>query len=253
MSDTKQSVQEQFGQVAANYRTSAVHAAGSDLAMMVKATVLTGNEQVLDVGCGAGHTAVTFAPHVANVTALDLTETMLEQVTLLAQEKGLANVTTRRGDVEQLPFDESSFDVVTSRYSAHHYPNPQQAVREVFRVLKTGGHFILSDIVAPETPVLDTFLQTVELLRDISHVRDHSISQWSAILSEAGFQATLIGTEPVPLNFDSWVKRINTPAQQVAMLKTIWDSAPATIREAFVVEPDYSFTLTVAVLVAVKA
>ncbi|MBX3086415.1 MAG: methyltransferase domain-containing protein [Anaerolineae bacterium] len=253
MSDTKQSVQQQFGQVAANYRTSAVHAAGSDLAMMVKATELRGNERVLDAGCGAGHTAVTFAPHVGQVTALDLTETMLEQVNLLAQEKGLSNITTQRGDVEQLPFDDASFDIVTSRYSAHHYPNPRQAVNEFFRVLKPGGRFILSDIVASEVPVMDTFLQTIELLRDISHVRDHSITQWQAMLGEAGFETTLLGTAPVPLNFDAWVKRIATPDQQVAMLKTLWDSAPTSIREAFQVEADYSFTLTVAVLAAVKA
>lgn len=77
--DIKASVQKQFNQVAANYSTSTVHAQGIDLAEMVKAARLTGREKVLDAGCGTGHTALTFAPHVAEVIAVDFTEGMLAQ------------------------------------------------------------------------------------------------------------------------------------------------------------------------------
>lgn len=122
--DIKASVQRQFNQVAANYSTSSVHAKGRDLEEMVSAVPLTGREQILDAGCGTGHTALAFAPHVAQVVALDFTEGMLAQGRQLAAERGLSNVEFRLGDVEKLPFAAAQFDLVVSRYSAHHWPHP---------------------------------------------------------------------------------------------------------------------------------
>src|SRR5690349_24861428 len=77
VSDIKQSVQEQFGPVAANYRTSPVHAAGEDLGAIAAVVQQYASPVVLDVGCGAGHVARTVAPLSARVVALDLTEAML--------------------------------------------------------------------------------------------------------------------------------------------------------------------------------
>src|SRR5690348_11657563 len=176
MQDVKAAVQQQFGNVAANYATSSVHASGEDLNRMVQYANLIGTERVLDAGCGAGHTALAFAPHVAGVVAYDLTPSMLEQVEALAFQRGTTNLTTHRGDVEELPFEDGVFDLVVSRLSAHHWPHPAQALAQFKRVLKPNGQFILSDIVAAEAPTLDTFLQAIELLRDPSHVRDQSIS-----------------------------------------------------------------------------
>ncbi|MBA3874465.1 MAG: class I SAM-dependent methyltransferase [Anaerolineae bacterium] len=243
MQDVKASVQQQFGNVAVNYATSTVHASGEDLNRMVQIADLTDAEQVLDAGCGAGHTALAFAPHVAHVVAYDLTASMLEQVERLAAERHIINLSTRQGDVEVLPFANSSFDVVVSRYSAHHWPHPAHALAEFKRVLKPNGQFILSDIVAAEDPTLDTFLQTVELLRDPSHVRDHSISQWTAMLHDAGFTSEVPFTWQLPLDFDSWVTRMATPPANVAILKTLFDGAPSEVHNAMDVQPNYRFQI----------
>ena len=168
--DIKQHVQSQFDQVAANYRTSAVHAGGEDLRQMIEHTPITPDTIVLDAGCGAGHTALAFAPHVKEVTAYDFTASMLEQVQQLATERNIPNVITQEGDVESLPFDNNTFDIVATRYSAHHWLNPEIALSEFKRVLKPNGTFIISDIMAHEDYAQDTFLQTLELLRDPSHV-----------------------------------------------------------------------------------
>src|SRR5215468_4102340 len=58
----------------------------------------------------------------------------------------------RRGAAEDLPYAEASFDVVTSRVSAHHYARPRRAVQEAARVLRPGGLLVVSDSVAPEDP-----------------------------------------------------------------------------------------------------
>lgn len=252
MADVKQAVQDQFGKVAANYLTSAVHASGSDLSLLADQLRPYPSASVLDVGCGAGHAAAAVAPHVREVVAFDLTAGMLEQVRALAAQRGLTNVQTAHGDVEKLPFEDARFDQVISRYSAHHWPNPAAALREIRRVLKPGGRFLLSDIVSSDTFVLDTFLQAVELLRDLSHVRDHSPSQWLTMFAEAGLPARLEAGWPVPLAFDAWVERIATPPQNIAMIRTLFDTVPAEVREAFLVQPNHDFTIQGALIVGEK-
>jgi ubiquinone/menaquinone biosynthesis C-methylase UbiE len=248
MNNVQASVQKQFGNVAANYSTSTVHASGEDLRVMVEAAHLSGSEHVLDAGCGAGHTALTFAPHVAHVTAYDLTLPMLEQVMLLANERSIHNISTRHGDVEDLPFEPHTFDLVVSRYSAHHWPHPLLALEEFARVLKPGGLFLLSDVVAPDDHTQDTFLQTIELLRDPSHVRDHRIEEWSAMFLKARLQPETVFTWDIHLEFDSWVQRMATPHLNSAMLKTLFDGAPGEVRTALQLESDYSFTIPGALL-----
>ena len=138
-----ESIQSQFGAVAANYATSAVHAGGADLQALVAAARLTGEERVLDIGCGAGHTALAVAPGAASVTAVDLTREMLEVAAALARERGITNITFEPADVSALPFPDATFDIVTSRYSAHHYGAPEKALAEAARVLRPGGRLLL--------------------------------------------------------------------------------------------------------------
>src|SRR6185369_3185565 len=135
MTDIKVAVQDKFGPAAFNYSKSPIHAKGQDLQWMVEAASLQGQERVLDVACGAGHTALAFAPHVQQVIASDFTESMLVQVQRLAAEQGLTNIETRYADAEALPFESRTFDVVVSRSGAHHWPHPVAALREAARVL----------------------------------------------------------------------------------------------------------------------
>jgi SAM-dependent methyltransferase len=216
--------------------------------------VRSGAERVLDVGCGAGHTALAFAAACAEVVALDLTEAMLEQTGALARRRGLGNVSLQQGDAAALPFPEGRFDVVTSRLCAHHYAAPQQAVHEAARVLAPGGLFLLSDTVAPEDPARDSFLNAFELLRDSSHVRDHRISEWLAMLRAAGFEARLLGEWKIQQDFDAWVQRIGTPSDAVAGLRALFDHAPEEVRGAYGIRGggDYAFRLDLAVIAGRK-
>jgi ubiquinone/menaquinone biosynthesis C-methylase UbiE len=247
-SDVKRMVNQQFSQVAANYSVSAVHAQGVDLQEMVRQAQLGGHERVLDAGCGAGHTALAFAAVAREVVAVDLSAAMLEQCRRLAAARTLSNVDFRVGDVEELAFAEGDFDVVTSRYSAHHWPHPQQALHEIARVLKPGGQFLLGDIISYADFSMDTFLQAIELLRDPSHVRDHTAAQWLEMLAAAGFDASVVFTWDVRLDFADWVQRMQTPPTYVAALRALLDGAPMEIRDTLRVEADHSFTLRGALL-----
>lgn len=258
MTDIKGAVQSQFGDAAANYRTSAVHATGQDLEVMVSALALTSNMHILDAGCGAGHAGMVFAPHVGKVTAVDFTPAMLEQVMMLADERSITNVETQQGDVESLPFPDATFDVVISRYSAHHWLHPQTALHEFQRVLKPGGAVILSDIMASASPAQDTFLQVLEVLRDPSHVRDHSVSQWLAMLQTAGFSGEVLMEFELTLDFAAWIQRINTPQQNADMLRTLFDGAGDEIKAAFhlpadVIRETFDFVIPGGVVLGRKA
>jgi ubiquinone/menaquinone biosynthesis C-methylase UbiE len=248
MTDIKGAVQDKFSPAAANYSTSPIHAKGEDLQWMVELAALTGRERVLDLGCGAGHAALAFAPHVQQVVASDFTASMLDQVNKLAAERGLQNVETRHADAEKLPFDSASFDVVISRLSAHHWPHPQLAVNEAARVLKPGGQFILSDCVAPDQPAQDTFLQTFELLRDQSHVRDYGAEEWVEMFQAGGFEANVARRFEIFVEFTSWLARLATPDLNAAMIRKLFNDAPQEIRARFKIQSDYSFTLDCAII-----
>ncbi|HMS59872.1 MAG TPA: methyltransferase domain-containing protein, partial [Tepidiformaceae bacterium] len=95
------SVRQQFGAVAANYAVSAVHASGADLAQLVAAAGVSGETRALDLGSGAGHTAMAIAAAGAKeVIGVDLTPEMVGVATELAKGRGLENVAFRLGDVE---------------------------------------------------------------------------------------------------------------------------------------------------------
>jgi SAM-dependent methyltransferase len=253
--EPRDEVQRQFGAVAAAYATSAVHASGPDLAALVEAAALTGSERVLDLGCGAGHTALALAPHAASVVAVDLTPEMLTVASGLAAERGITNIEFRRADVAALPFDDGSFDLITSRYSAHHYADPARALSEAARVLRPRGRLLLVDTIAPEDPALDTFMNAAELLRDGSHVRNCRLSEWRRLLTEAGFSTSVLFEMSLPLDGDSWVRRSQTPAEKVAALRVLFETAPAPARAAFfVIDGDaWGWSIPVVLLLGERA
>lgn len=99
---------------------------------------------------------------------------MLEVAAGAAEERHLSNIIFRHGYAEKLPFEDASFEVVINRYSAHHWYDVGQALREVNRVLKPGGALIMMDIMLPGHPV-----------RDTSHVRNYSSGEWLAMANKA--------------------------------------------------------------------
>jgi ubiquinone/menaquinone biosynthesis C-methylase UbiE len=249
--DLKDSVTRQFGAVAANYAASFTHSQGPDLDRLVERAKALAPKTMLDAGCGTGHTALALAASGIRMTALDLTPEMLEQGRGLAKERAL-EISFDLGDVEALPYPDASFDAVSSRLAAHHFPNPRRAVSEFMRVLRPGGTFLLSDVVSYEEPLADTFLQAMELLRDPSHVRDHRVDEWVEMISTAGGRAELVDTWPLVQAFDSWIERMQTPAPEEAVLRRMFEAAPAEARAALGLGEgtERGFTLTVALIEA---
>ncbi len=246
-------VSAQFSPQAQAYVASEVHAKGADLAALAARLAGAGVGRLLDLGCGGGHVSFTAAPHVGAVVAYDLSAEMLAAVAGEAAARGLANIETVRGVAEELPFPDASFDVVVSRYSAHHWRDLGAGLRQARRVVKPAGTVIFMDVVAPPTPLLDTFVQSIELLRDTSHVRDYSVAQWTAAAEVAGLVLKGVETRRLKLEFASWIARMKTPPVLAAAIRALEESASGPVRDYFEIEPDGTFTLDTASLVFAPA
>lgn len=98
--------------------------------------------RVLDLACGAGTPALAEAQRVGprgSVVGVDTSEAVLRLAEEYAQAEGLANAEFRAADAGSLPFDDGSFDRVTSEFGAMYFPNLSRALAESFRVLRPGG------------------------------------------------------------------------------------------------------------------
>ncbi|WP_312457027.1 methyltransferase domain-containing protein [Pseudescherichia sp.] len=235
-------VEDQFGSQASAYLTSAVHAAGRDLERLRERLQRFPQAHVLDVGCGGGHASFTAAAAVGQVTAYDLSSDMLGVVAAAAKEKGLTNINTQQGYAESLPFADSTFDVVISRYSAHHWQDLGLALREIKRVLKPGGTVFLMDVMSPGEPVRDIWLQTVEALRDTSHVHNYSSGEWLTQVNEAGLITCDLSTDRLVLEFSSWIARMRTPDALSKAIRLYQESASQAVKAYFELQDDGSFT-----------
>jgi len=236
--DETRAVREQYAQVAAAYRTSLAHAQGPDLDTLVELLAPGGTERVVDLGTGAGHSAVRVAAHVAHVDAVDLVPEMLEQAAMLAAERGVANVTFHTADVRALPFADASMDDAVSRVSAHHWADVPAGIAEAARVVRPGGRIVVVDTIAPSEPALDTFVNAVEFLRDPSHGRDLTIAEWRRILEEAGFSVTDVRIDGVELDAADWFARSRTEPWREEAARTLLRTASPAARATFAIAPD---------------
>ncbi|MBP6016635.1 MAG: methyltransferase domain-containing protein [Candidatus Promineofilum sp.] len=236
---TKEQVREQFGANVAAYVSSPIHAQGASLARLVE-RVAPGREwRVLDLATAAGHTALAFAPHVAAIVGLDLTPEMLPPAMSLAAERGAFNITFTVGDVEDLPFGDGAFDLVTCRIAPHHFPDIGRFVAEAARVLRPGGALAVVDNIVPGSPLrgkkanrqreAGQYVNAFEKLRDPSHVRCLSYEEWLDALVTAGLTTETAETLDKRLTFETWAAR-HTPEMQTR-LRVLLLRAPADAAE----------------------
>ncbi|HLI88024.1 MAG TPA: methyltransferase domain-containing protein [Ktedonobacteraceae bacterium] len=217
--ERKAQVQDYFSRTAASYVVSATHSAGQDLQRLVEIGEWDGRQHALDIATGGGHTARAIAPYVARVMVTDLTQRMLETAREFLLSQGINNAEFQVADAEHLPFADASFDRVTCRLAAHHFPDVARAVREAARVLKPGGLFLLSDSTAPSDPELDAFDNKFEKWRDPSHGRACTLAEWENFFAQAGLTIEFKEVTQKTLNYDDWTARAQMPAEEKARLE----------------------------------
>ena len=226
-------VQAQFGGSAAASVTSAGHAAGEDLDRLVAWGAARRPDRVLDLATGGGHTALPFAAIARRVVAVDLTEPMLRAAREHVQARGGAHIEFVAADTSALPFGDGAFDVVTCRTAAHHFADVAAAVRQIQRVLRPGGAFLLQDILGHDDAEASAFILEVERRRDPSHVRSYRAAEWKAFLRAAGLTVMEDAVIWKIREWGDWTGRMRMSTEARHELETLVRAAPERCRAAF--------------------
>jgi arsenite methyltransferase len=143
---------------------------------------------VVDLGSGAGNDAFVARKIVGErgrVIGIDFTEKMIELAKANTAKLGYKNVEFRQGDIESMPMVSNKADVVVSNCVLNLVPNKYKVFSEIYRVLKPGGHFSISDIVV-EGKIPDKWKEVAELYAGCVSGAIQK-SQYLGLIEEAGF------------------------------------------------------------------
>jgi len=146
-------------------------------------------DTVIDLGSGAGNdcfVARAEAGETGKVIGIDFTPAMIEKARINAEKRGFNNVEFRQGDIEKMPVADNTADVVVSNCVLNLVPNKKTVFKEIYRVLKTGGHFSISDIVL--TGVLPEEIQTAAEMYAGCVAGAIQKSEYLDFIKQAGFQ-----------------------------------------------------------------
>jgi len=170
--------------------------------------------KLLEIGPGPGYISIEIAKLLPKmeVIGLDISDTMIEIAKMNADEYGLSErIEFRKGDASKMPFEDSSFDFVTSSGSLHHWKNPAQVFNEIYRVLKPGCRALISDL-RKDTPK--------EKIKEWANIIDSKIMRWGLkhsfgesytaqqiekIINDSQFTKFEIKEEEI--NLEIWLKR----------------------------------------------
>ena len=108
------------------------------------------NDKILDIACGTGIITCEFAKYAKIVVGLDITKDMIAQAVIIQNENSLTNMKFDLGTVENLPYENDSFDIVFTRYSFHHFLDTKKVFEEMLRVCKPNGKIIVVDVAIEE-------------------------------------------------------------------------------------------------------
>ena len=153
---------------------------------------------VADLGAGEGLISQLIAHRAERVWCIDNSAKMVEVGTELAKKNGLANLTYKLGDIEQVPLPDKSVDLAILSQALHHASHPQTAVDEAFRILKPGGQLLVLDLKE------HNFEKAHELYGDLWLGFKESALHW--FLKKAGFQqveVTAVSREDNEPNFET--------------------------------------------------
>lgn len=233
----KNRVRERFGRAAEGYIRDAGFATGDDLDMMVELLQPSSDDNMLDVACGGGHTALRFSPLVRSVVASDLSMVMLKKAQEYVSEEGeVDNVIFREADAEDLPFPAGAFTLLTCRIAPHHFPDVPRALNEFHRVLRRGGRMALVDTLKPSDPEIAEWHQEVEQLRDNTHIRAFTLEEWTDMVAAAGFIIHETVIVEKTHDFPAWASRGGMSRNAIADLNKLFDEAPNKVQDYFQIE-----------------
>jgi len=209
---------DQFSKQAAPFAELDIHMNAMD--MLVEMSGVGADDSVLDVACGPGLVACEFARSAARVTGIDITEAMIEKARELARGKGLTNVDWVIGNASPLPFPDSEYSCVITRYSFHHFLDPGAVFGEMIRVCKPGGRVLVADVCVAEES--SAKYDRMEKLRDDSHAHALTGPEFSRLFGESGLEDVQYGAYGLDADVEHLLDASShTPEQRAEVIAII--------------------------------
>jgi hypothetical protein len=188
-----------WSQRAKAFRESPTHREGPDLDLLVEWCEPGPGVKVLDVATGGGHVARRLREEGCTIITVDPAPGMKADVVAPA---------------DHLPFEDGSFDVVTCRIAAHHFPDIRAAVTEMTRV--SNSLLVIEDNIFRGENV-----EEAERLRDPTHVRCYSEDEWKEMVTAAGFEVEQVEHFDRRQSIDAWLERVDTPPDAAARIREL--------------------------------
>jgi SAM-dependent methyltransferase len=181
------------------YRTSAIHAAGEDLDLVVAWCGPAPGVTVLDVATGGGHVARRLREAGATVVTSD-------------PAPGMGADTT--APAERLPFADASFDAAACRLAAHHFADVVAAVKEMARVSR-------DRVVVCDNTFVSEVSEEADRVRDPSHVRNYGIAEWESFFELAGLEVVEERHLSRPLEIEPWLARVGCTGEDARRVREL--------------------------------
>jgi ubiquinone/menaquinone biosynthesis C-methylase UbiE len=218
-----------FSKHAEDYAKSDSHAHGSDLARLIELLEPRREDIALDVATGTGFTAIELAGKVRRVVATDITREMLAQAELLAKERGISNISFEKAEAGDLPYVDYTFDIVTTRRAAHHFHDVSKFLSEAMRVLNNSGRIGLVDMSPPEGT--EEFFNKIERMRDSTHTRALTPSEWRSKVEEEGLRITHLEILDERVSFERWLYPVKMGGAEENEIRKEWSNTTLEIKE----------------------
>jgi len=189
-------VTDVWSERAESYRTSEAHRQGRDLELFAE---WAAGKTVLDVATGGGHVARRLREAGCNVVTCDSSPGMQPDVICRA---------------EDLPFADSSFEIVACRVAAHHFEDPAAAVGELARVSS-------ELVLVADNLFLGEAGEEADRLRDPTHVRNYSEDEWRELLENAGLEVEAFEREEKRIDLEPWLARAGCVGEEAERVKQL--------------------------------
>jgi SAM-dependent methyltransferase len=183
---------DQFTRQAVPFAEMPAHSNEESVRLLIDMAEIGPDDTVLDVACGPGLVACPLAEVARHVTGIDLTPAMIEQAQAKQRATGLTNLTWVVGDAVPLPFPDAAFSAVVTRYSFHHFLDPEAVLAELVRACRPGGRVAVIDVFTSSPEQAEAY-NRVEKLRDPSHVRALSLEELTGLFHDAGLRDVKTG------------------------------------------------------------
>ncbi len=206
-------IQREFSRQAQQMASAPAFREYAALQRLVRVVGDAPSHRVLDLACGPGIVAEAIAPHAGQIIGIDATYEMIRLARQQLEKGHIVNGRLMVAAAERLPFERGTFDDVISRLTIHHFADPSVVLSEARRVLRSAGRLMIADVISSPDPEEARLHNSLERLRDPTHIRMLPARELLETIRGAGFSVLREEGWTQPRAFLEWAAIVNAGAR----------------------------------------